>query len=766
MFEHDRPGLATLTSRWRRGSRDESEPAARNNGTLKEIRASRVLAVLTALVAVLLSSPGAWSLELRVVAPDGTPMVGARVKLVGGSGTVVADSAGRCVLTPDPEPPFVLFVARADGVALKPVTVTSIPDAGPLEVTVEPSGETVTVVSGAVPDLEVPPAAAVTVLGGADLRQRNPNRLTDSLENVPGANASGVGHSMVPGLRGLPKHRTLIVLDDGRVSSERRAGPSATFLDPATVDEVEVIRGPGSVAYGSDALGGVIRARSRIPLPGDRLSIGYGLVLGSNADQRAADAEVSTGLRGGGLLLGAHYREFDDYSSAEGVVPLSGATGHGFRLALQQAVGNGMLRLGWRSDLERDVGKPAPDSDLVRRIYPEENSHRFNVGFERPGPGSWTRLEATLAWDDYGLTLDVDRVATGGSPRTVERSDVTANDYELRFEAERPLGLSRLVLGTNIYGRYDLHSVNSTTDFGDGGGPAETTTEIAIERARRDDIGLFAGLERDLGRWGLAAGLRFDSVTARNSGGYFGDDDSTNTGASGFLSASYGFNDRLRLTGQVARGFRDALLSDRYYRGITGRGFITGNPDLEPETSLQYDVALRYRSGRYDLAVFGFLYRIDDLIERFRSGDDFFFRNRGLAEIRGVEVEGQIRVVHGLSLLVGGQVMRGEVRDDGTPTDDIPPPGVFVVLRGEPNHRWWWMVRAAAYARDDRPGPTEQEMPGYEVLDAGVTWTLSRAVQLQLLGRNLLDNGYLVSADEDAVLAPGRSVQLSLRGAL
>jgi outer membrane receptor protein involved in Fe transport len=91
---------------------------------------------------------------------------------------------------------------------------------------------------------------------------------------------------------------------------------------------------------------------------------------------------------------------------------------------------------------------------------------------------------------------------------------------------------------------------------------------------------------------------------------------------------------------------------------------------------------------------------------------------------------------------------------------------VFVVLRGEPNHRWWWMVRAAAYARDNRPGPTEQEVPGYEVLDAGVTWTLSHAVQLQLLGRNLLDGAYLVSADEDAVLAPGRSVQLSLRGAL
>jgi iron complex outermembrane receptor protein len=732
---------------------------------LRAIRVPHAVAVMVSIAATLLASTGAWGLELRIVTPEGEPMAGARVKLVGGSGTLVADGDGRCAVTPDPEPPFVLFVARSDGVALKPVTVTSVPDAGPLEVVVEPSGETVTVVSGAVPDLEVPPAAAVTVLGGADLRQRNPTRLAESLENVPGASGSGVGHAMVPGLRGLPKHRTLIVLDDGRVSSERRAGPSATFLDPATVDEVEVIRGPGSVAYGSDAFGGVIRARSRISMPGDPLSVGYGVLLGSNADERAANAEVSKGLRGGGLLLGAHYRNFDDYRSPHGVVPVSGATGYGIRLALQQAVGEGMLRVGWRSDLERDVGKPTPDSDEVRRIYPEENSHRFNIGFERPGPGSWTRLEATLAWDDYGLVLDVDRLAAGDTARTLKRSDVTANDYELRFEAERPLGLTRLVLGTNVYGRYDLHSVNSTVDFGDDGDPTDTTTEVAIERARRDDLGIFAGLERDVGRWGLAAGLRFDSVMASNRGGYFGDVDSTNTGVSGFFSVSFRINDRLGLTGQAARGFRDALLSDRFYRGITGRGFITGNPDLRPETSAQYDVAVRYQAGRFNLAAYGYLYRIADLIERYSVDGDFYFRNRALAEIRGLEVEGELRWAHGLSLLGGAQYLRGEVRDDGTPTDDIPPPGIFVVLRGEPNHRWWWMVRAAAYARDDRPGPTEQEVPGYEVLDAGVTWTLSRAVQLQLLGRNLLDSAHLVSADEDAVLAPGRAIQLSLRGA-
>jgi len=104
-------------------------------------------------------------------------------------------------------------------------------------------------------------------MGRGDLGQRLPAQLFQTLENLPGAGTSGDGHAAVPSIRGLPQHRTLLLLDDGRVSSERRAGASATYLDPETIDEVEVIRGPGSVAYGSDAFGGIIRARTRMPDP-------------------------------------------------------------------------------------------------------------------------------------------------------------------------------------------------------------------------------------------------------------------------------------------------------------------------------------------------------------------------------------------------------------------------------------------------------------------------------------------------------------------
>ncbi|MFV2072674.1 MAG: TonB-dependent receptor [Thermoanaerobaculales bacterium] len=724
-------------------------------------RSVPVFAVLSLCV-----TAAAGALDCRLEMADGTPLAGARVLVVGRDDSMVADAEGRFVLDPVPDPPFVLFVARPDGVALLPVTVIELPAEGPLTVQVMAAGETVTVISGLVPDLELPPAVAVTVMGRGDLDQRLPTQIVQSLENLPGAGQSGGGHAAVPGIRGMPQHRTLLLLDDGRVVTERRAGASATYIDPETVEEVEVVRGPGSVAYGSDAFGGIIRARTRMPDPRGANDLRFSLIGGTGLDEVGAAAEVTTGLFGGGFLVGASYRDFGDYESPEGTVANSGAELAGWRLGYQAVVAGGILHLGWRVDEARDVGKPAPDSDQRRVSYPEEVSRRLSLGFERPGPGRWTRIGASFSWDSYLLVLEKDRFATATDSRRIKRTETDANDFTLRFDAERSLGEWKMVLGTDITGRYGLEAVNRIMTFNAAGALLESEREQAIESARRTDLGVFATFGRSLRRWRLNAGIRGDAVSTRNSGGFFGDLTTSNSALSGFAAIGVDLGPHLVLTGQVARGFRDPLLSDRYFRGETGRGFITGNPDLVPETSLQFDLALRYASGSSTAGVYAYRYRIFDLIERYRDGDDFFFRNRGKAEITGLEVEIDFDLTDGVELQVGAHYLRGEVVDDRTFTDGAPPPGVFVVLRGRPGSRWWWMARGAAFARDDRPGPTELEVPGYGVLDAGVGFSVSKVLELSLLGRNLLDHSYLASSDEATVLAPGRSLQLVLRGRL
>ncbi|MEN8165244.1 MAG: TonB-dependent receptor [Acidobacteriota bacterium] len=600
-----------------------------------------------------------------------------------------------------------------------------------------------------------------------ELDERVPTSLSDVLATVPGAGRGGEGRSVVPSLRGLPKHRTLILLDDGRVVTERRAGASATFLDPDTLGEIEVIRGPGSVAYGSDAFGGIIRARSRMPSPyPDGIGVRYALEGAQGAPGWGAAADVEGPLAGGGFLLGAHVRDYSDYSGPEGEVFDTRWETSGIRAGWQRVIGRGVFRMSWRSDRARDVGKPSPESMTKRRFYPLEDSDRLNLAFEQPLSGQWKRLSATVAWDRYRLVLDKDDLDAALQPTERSQSDTKANDLEMRLEVERSLGSSRLVLGTNITSRYGLEALNTDYEAGPGGELQEIFREKAIRDADARDYGLFAALHGSLGPVRLSGGLRLDAVRTSNSGGYFGDHSTSDEAVSGYAGGAVDLAPNLELTLQAARGFRDPLLSDRYYRGETGRGFITGNPDLKPENADQFDLALRFRSDTWNMSGSAYLYRIEDMIERYKVGDDYFFRNRGEGEIRGLELEAARSLFDSVSLHLGAWWLHGEVRDDGSPIDDIPAPGVSLVLRDSRLEGLQWMIRGAAYARHDDPGPSEQVVPGYAVLDGAIGWAFSEKLQLQLLGRNLFDRTYLGSADEDSVPAPGRSFTLTLRGRL
>ena len=133
------------------------------------------------------------------------------------------------------------------------------------------------------------------------------------LENVPGVSKVSEGQAAVPAIRGLARGRTLILIDGARVTSERRAGPSATYLDPFGLEGIQVSRGPGSVAYGSDAFGGVIHARTRRPVPGSPLGMRFIGAIGAGEPQERVGVEVSKGLSQGGVLFQGHYRDFDDY---------------------------------------------------------------------------------------------------------------------------------------------------------------------------------------------------------------------------------------------------------------------------------------------------------------------------------------------------------------------------------------------------------------------------------------------------------------------
>jgi hemoglobin/transferrin/lactoferrin receptor protein len=703
--------------------------------------------------------------EARVIDKvTGHPIANAQVNILGHPGERFTGPDGRIIWQPAPPPPFEVLVVLPGGRYMKPVLVEKLPETGPIDIAVETLiSEAVTVEGGAAPSIETTPANGTTLVTLDDILTRAPVNLTQTLENVAGVSSVSEGHAAVPAVRGLASGRTLILIDGARVTAERRVGPSATFLDPFALDGVDVSRGPGSVAYGSDAFGGVISARTRRVAPNAPLGFRFIGSLGTGTPEARGGFEVAKGLDKGSVLFQAHVRDFDDYRSPDGDVFNSGAQDSGLLFRGEYQVGPGIFSAGWQSDFGRDIERPRNNSTTVRFYYPTEDSHRFTLDYDMRQVGGLDRLWFSGFLGNSSIVTDQDRFATPTSTRSIERADVSANDFQLRALGERSIDIARLEFGADVSGRYDLEGVEERVAFNAAGDEIRTDSFVSIENAHKTDTGVFASVQVPLAdAVMLSGGIRGDYVANENTGGFFGDRSTSNGAASGFGAVTVAIN-RFSLTGQVSRGFRDPVLSDRYFRGPSGRGFITGNPDLEPETSLQYDGTIRYTASKWRAGFFVFHYRIDDLIERYQTDPDFFFfRNRGRARVRGVELETQGDLGWGLSMELAAQITRGDALDDDVHLDQIPPPSISAQIRKQIFAKGFAQVRVAAYDRDDRPGPTERVIPGYGLVDLSGGWRLSNNLDLRVLGRNLLDKKYFISADTRTVLAPGASFVVTL----
>ena len=701
--------------------------------------------------------------EGRLVQPgSGAAVAGATVSIVGMTGSARTDDDGRFTWTPAPQPPFQVIVVLSSGEVARPVVVETVQEGTtPIELRAL-SDEAVTVL-GAAPSISATPGSATTILSATQIAQRSPEHLMQALETVPGVSQVSEGHAAVPAVRGLARGRTLFLIDGGRVTAERRVGPSASFLDPASIEGIDIARGPGSVAYGSDALGGVVSVRTRRAEPGSPLRARFSGTAGVGVPEARGSIEVSQGLPRGGILVQAHLRNAEDYDSPEGEVFNSGWEDRGVLANFSHALGAGLFTAGWQSDFGRDVERPRNNSRTVRFSYPFENSHRFTTSYQLSNVGGFRQIVFTGFLGSHEQRTDQDRFATATSRRSLERADVSANDFHVKGSAERHAGAVRVEFGVDVNGRYDLEARDVIQAFDGAGTLTRDTTNLSVEDARRVDTGLYLQAETAVGsRARASGGIRVDRVTTRNDGGYFGDRSTSHTAGSGFGALSVTPVERFTFTAQLSRGFRDPVLSDRYFRGPSGRGFITGNPDLRPETSLQLDLAARYTLPRAQVGVFFYHYRITDLVERYQAETDFFFfRNRGRARLRGFEVEARSDLGRGYSIEVGTQIARGRALDDNAPLDDISPVSLSVLARKQFTPRVYALARLGLHAADDRPGPSEIATPGATLLDGGAGWRLTPRLELRGQVRNLLNESYYASPDPRFVLAPGRSASLT-----
>jgi len=703
-----------------------------------------------------------------VEAGSGHPVADASVAIVGVPGSVRTGQDGRFIWPVLPVPPFVVMVLRADGRAARPVRLSTIEPSAEVRIEIDPAWSETLTVRGTAPDIAVSAGASTSSETAAGLALRQPVTMAQALENVAGVSWISEGQGATPAIRGLARGRTLILVDGARVSTERGAGPNASFLDPGSLARVDVSRGPGSVAYGTDAFGGVIAARTRPVDVVAPLAMRASVSAGAGLPERRADVELSHGYGRGGVMAGVRWREFDDYRSPEGVVPHSSWRDAGARLQWSHGVGATRFSAGWQSDVATDIHRPRNDSNAIIATSPFERTHRLTMAFERAAWGAWRDLRIEGFAGAAEERIEQNRLAVPGRPRRVDRTDASARDLQVRATARRWLAGLRLSAGGDLQRRSAVSSTDTAFQYNTAGALASTVMTASLEFANRTAVGVFADVSRVIGTWlTVSGGVRVETIHGTNRGGFFGDRtiDHQAVAASGAVTLAPIRS--LAVTVQAARGFREPTLTERFSRGPVGRGFLVGNPELRPETSRQFDLTVRYSAGRVDLHGAAYRYNIDNLVERYTAGVDLFgVRNRGRARLTGAEIGARLDVGAGVSFDLVGQVSRGRDAVDDSPLNDIAPHSLALIARHAWRTRLSSYLRIAGVADHERAGPAEVRTPGYTLVDAALSWHLTPAVDVRATIRNALDASYFSSAGPRWVLAPGRQGLLTIVVAL
>jgi vitamin B12 transporter len=467
---------------------------------------------------------------------------------------------------------------------------------------------------------------AITVIRRDEIERRQTTVISDLLATTPGVTVTrngGVGGFTGVRIRGADAEQTLVVIDGVRVNDPSSPGGGFDFANllSSSVERIEVLRGPNSVPWGSQAIGGVVNIVTAQPRDGlqARAAAEYGY-----ADTGFLNAGIS-GARGGlsGALSGGYLRS-DGISTAAGGTERDGYRQYGAsgRLGYEAVPGVGVDLRGYYADSRTELdGFPAPSFTLADTD--EYSTTRELYGYA----GLHANLADGRANNRIAFTIaDVDRdnydPASGPEPSFIGRGRSERYEYQGDF---RPLDAVRIVAGAeHETSRYaddsERYSVGVTSVYG----------ELIVKPV--------AGLT-------VSGGIRNDDHDAYGSQTTLGADAALALASGTTLRASYG------------EGFKAPTL----YQLYGPFGFA----DLVPETARNYDAGIEQAllAGRARVSATYFNRRTQNQIDF--DLVSFTYANIARTRAQGVELTLALRPVDALNLTANYSYIDSENRSDG-----------------------------------------------------------------------------------------------------
>ena len=642
--------------------------------------------------------------------------------------------------------------------------------------------------------------APITVIDAELIERSQPEKMADLFKQIPGVEIEGEGPFRgIPVIRGFSSNRVLILVDGQRLNNAREsttfAGIQPGLVNLSEVERIEVLRGPASVQYGSDAIGGVINILTRRPDLGSQeftVSGDVAYEYGTSSDSQNARASVSGAGRGWGFTIGAAYQEAQDYTAADGAsddprfssgvldddtVPNSGMEQSSFDGSLRFETRNqGVFWVNVEAVRTDDVGFPgfAPETSGIDISFP--NFDRDKLGLAWSSGALWGFNDLSLSTYYQKVDKESERIFDFGPSffqSNFTRSQI--DSYGFTAQGIADAGRHSLTFGVDFY--RDEVDDETLEENCFSGFCLPPSTNVAVPESTQTGLGAYV---QD--QWSptdaltVHAGLRGDTFdfVSRDDPDYIGEPfDVTDSAVSGNLGITYAVTDHVNLIGLVARGFRSPNLQERSFEGFasTGDTFIIQNPDLDSESSLNYEAGFKARYGRYFGGFTVFYNDVQDFISFEFIGEDpdtglelAQFQNIDKATIWGIELDLETIFASWWSLFTNASYTEGDNGTTGEPLSAIPPLKVVVGVRYQ-RARWWSEASARIVGDQDRL-PTddprfEKGVPGFTVYDlrGGYDFAFGLGVLASL--ENFTDKLYAEPFNNRP--EPGRNLRVGVR---
>ena len=659
-------------------------------------------------------------------------------------------------------------------------------------------------------------ARPVEVLAGERLDAVKANSLGETVSRLPGVQSSyfgpGVGRPIIRGFDGA----RVQVLSDGLGSGDVStvSADHAVTLEPFLANQIEVLKGPATLLYGSGAIGGAVNVvDGRIPeaVTAQPLQGRAELRAGTVNDERTGMVRLDGTSASGNLVfhVDALHRETGDYDipgfaesaallaeegetpdpDSAGVLPNSALRTDSAALGVSWVGDRGFIGIGQSlfntlygvpghgHDEEVDDDEAAHADESVRIVM---DQRRTEVRGGLDELGMFESLRVKIAKTDYTHTE-----FEGEEVGTIFDNDSTDARLEL---VHRPWG--------GWSGAFGLQW--SQRDF------VAIGEEAFVPPSESRDAGVFWIGERDLGPVKLELGARHDSNRVEvDPAEAIGPSRSFDT-YSASAAAKWDINEALHVSFGLDRAQRSPTAEELYSNGVhvATASIELGNPGLDVETANRAEIGLHWHSGPLQLNASVYHVQFDDFVYLADTGisdDELPARvwTQDDARFNGAEAELNWNVADNASgiwdLRVFGDLVRAKVTGSGTrplafsvPHEDgtsedylvelalggnlprIAPSRVGGEVRWE-RGAWRASVGAVRYAEQDEVAELESATPGYTLVDAHLAWHRDtpggNAWEVFLDGSNLLDKEARVHTSflKDLAPLPGRGIAFGVR---